>query len=135
LRAVLDPNVLIAGLLSVDGAPSLLLERWLAGAFELVASEKLLNELERVLDYPKLRRRIDAGDAAAFMSLLRDTAHLVSDPSEGTHRSADRDDDYLLALAEAASAILVSGDRHLLDLAGDLPIRTARAFLDSLSGA
>jgi predicted nucleic acid-binding protein len=36
--------------------------------------------------------------------------------------SADPDDDYLIALAHDQSAIVVSGDRHLLDLADRAPI-------------
>jgi len=47
-------------------------------------------------------------------------------------RFPDPGDDYLLALAESEHAILVSGDQHLLTLADDLPIQTARAFLEQL---
>ncbi len=41
-------------------------------------------------------------------------------------------DDYLLALAEAESALVISGDTHLLDLARRFPIQTPRVFLDAL---
>lgn len=47
--------------------------------------------------------------------------------------SDDAGDDYLLALAAAEDAVLVSGDEHLLVLASDLPIRAPAdffAFLD-----
>ncbi|MEZ5098670.1 MAG: putative toxin-antitoxin system toxin component, PIN family [Thermoleophilia bacterium] len=132
MRAVLDPNVLIAALLSRSGPPGQLLARWLAGAFELVVSELLLAELERALAYSKLRARVPPEEAAAFVSVLASAAVLVSDPAVFPLRSADPGDDYLLALAETARAVLVSGDRHLLELADDLPIRTARAFLETL---
>jgi hypothetical protein len=39
VRAVLDPNVLIAALLSPTGAPAQLVGRWLGGEFELVVSD------------------------------------------------------------------------------------------------
>jgi putative PIN family toxin of toxin-antitoxin system len=133
VRAVLDPNILIAAPLSPGGAPAQLVSRWLVGEFELVVSEALLGELERALASPKLRRRIPAGEAAEFVSLLRLGAGLAPDPATGSHRSADPGDDYLLALAESERAVLVSGDRHLLELAGGLPIETARAFLDRLA--
>jgi uncharacterized protein len=135
VRAVLDPNILIAALLSPGGAPAQIIGRWLGGEFELVVSETLLGELERALGYPKLRRRIPADDAAEFVSLLRHAATPVGDPEAGAHRSADSGDDYLLALAEHQRAVLVSGDRHLLALAEHLPIQSARAFLDRLPGA
>jgi predicted nucleic acid-binding protein len=38
-------------------------------------------------------------------------------------------DDYLLALASSESAVLVSGDDHLLSLAGELPIHPPAGFL------
>lgn len=132
MRAVLDPNILIAALLSRGGLPAQIVSRWLAGEFELVVSESLLAELERALAYPKLRARIAAADAGEFVALLRHSALLVFDPPAPPKRSADPGDDCLLALAEGAQAVLVTGDRHLLDLANELPIHTARAFLDTL---
>jgi putative PIN family toxin of toxin-antitoxin system len=133
VRAVLDPNVLIASLLSRKGAPARLASSWLAGAFELVVSESLLEELERARAYPKLRDQVEAGEADEFGALLRNTAVLASDPSAIASRSDDPDDDYLLALAEQERAILVSGDRHLLALADRFPVVTARAFLETIT--
>jgi putative PIN family toxin of toxin-antitoxin system len=132
VRAVLDPNILIAALLSRSGPPAQIVARWLAGEFELVVSESLLTELERALAYPRLRERISPEEADEFISVLAHTAILAPGPSTSARRSADPGDDYLLALAEAERAVLVSGDRHLLKLADQLPIQTARAFLATL---
>lgn len=65
--------------------------------------------------------------------MLRDGAELAPDPAKMSRRSADPGDDYLLALAESERAVLVSGDRHLLALANELPIRTPHEFADALS--
>jgi putative PIN family toxin of toxin-antitoxin system len=135
VRAVLDPNVLIAALLSSSGAPAQIVARWLAGEFELVASEALVAELERTLAYPKIRKSVAQHDAQAFVELLHQAARLAADPEAPVRRSADPGDDYLLALAEAERAILVSGDQHLLALAGELPVLNPRAFLDALAEA
>ena len=132
MRAVLDPNVLVAALLSRSGAPAQILSRWLAGAFELVVSETLLAELESALAYPKLHPHITPGEAAEFLSLLRNGAILAPDPPARTRRSTEPADDYLPALAESEHAVLVSGDQHLLARKDDLPIRPARAFLKAL---
>lgn len=132
MRAVLDPNVLIAALLSRTGAPAQLVSRWLGGEFELVVSEALIVELERALEYPKVRRRIAREEAEAFVALLRRGGRLGADPATPVRRSADPGDDYLLALAEAERAVLVSGDRHVLALADELPVHAPRAFLDAL---
>ena len=132
MRAVLDPNILIAALLSPSGAPAQVVTRWLAGEFELVVSQKLLAELERALAYPKLRTRVGESERAAFMSLVREGAIVGSDRPAAAYRSVDPGDDYLLSLAEGERALLVSGDRHVLALADELPIYTARGFLESL---
>lgn len=133
MRAVLDPNVLIAALLSRSGAPAQVVSRWLVGEFELVVSAALLAELERALAYPKLRNRVTAEEAEAFVELLRRGARMAANREAPGRRSADPGDDYLLALAEAERAVLVSGDQHLLALANELPIQGARTFLDALA--
>lgn len=132
MRAALDVNILIAALLSGRGAPAELIRRWLGGELELVVSPLLLDELERALTHPKLRRRISADEGNAFVALLRTAAIGAADPAPATRRSSDPEDDYLLALAEHERAFLVSGDRHLLLLAGELPILSARELLDEL---
>jgi putative PIN family toxin of toxin-antitoxin system len=133
VRVVLDPNILIAALLSPTGAPAQLVGRWFAGEFELVVSETLLVELERALAYPKLRRRVSTEEAAELAGLLRDGALHAPDPANPPRRSPDPGDDYLLALPESERAVLVSGDQHLLALADEFPILTARALLDQLA--
>jgi uncharacterized protein len=135
VRAVLDPNILIAALLSRGGTPAQLLSRWLAGEFELVVSETLVAELQRAPAYPKLGERISADEANGFVALLRRGARLAEDPAEPPSRSADPGDDYLLTLAEHERAVLVSGGGHLVALADECPDQTARAFLDTLATA
>jgi len=133
VRAVLDTNVLISAVLSPHGSPARLLLAWQAGAFELVVLPALLAELARALRYPKLARLIPPDDAEAFVAWIARSAALAPDPGDTpTIRSADPDDDYLLALATAERAVLVSGDDHLTVLADRLPIRSPAEFLASL---
>jgi putative PIN family toxin of toxin-antitoxin system len=133
LRAVLDPNVIVSALLSPRGTPARLLVAWSDGEFELLVSPALLMELERVIAYPKLRRRIASEDEAQVLLWLREEATLVHDPDRRPSITPeDPGDDYLVALAEGERAALVSGDRHLLALADRLPIFAPRAFLELL---
>ena len=133
VRAVLDANVLISAILSPRGSPARLLLAWQAGAVELVASPALLAELARALRYPKLARLIPPADADAFVAWIARSAILAADPQAAPAiRSADPNDDYLLALAMTERAVLVSGDGHLTVLADRLPIRTPAEFLASL---
>jgi predicted nucleic acid-binding protein len=50
-------------------------------------------------------------------------------------RSSDPGDDYLIALAAEQNAALVSGDRHLLDLKGRIPVYSPRDFLELVERA
>lgn len=133
MRAVLDANVLISAILSPRGAPAGLLLAWQAGAFDLVVSPLLLAEVRRALAYPKLERLVPPADADALVAWLGRAAELAVDPAGPPPiRSGDPGDDYLIALAAAERALLVSGDRHLTSLAPRVPARTPVEFLADL---
>lgn len=134
MRAVLDPNVIISGLLSPGANAANLLRAWERGEFELIVSTALLEELERALGYPKLRRHIPEEEAQRVLRWLTESATVAVDPAEPPPiLSVDSGDDYLIALAASRRAILVSGDRHLLDLADRIPILEPALFLKYLS--
>ncbi len=133
MRAVVDVNVLISGVLSAKGASAEILRAGRNGQFEIVISEMLLAELTRTLAYPKLRKRIPAEKAAAFVNWIRNHGSLAEDPaSPSPVGSRDPDDDYLLALAISRRAYLVTGDQDLLVLSNDLPILTPAQFISKL---
>jgi putative PIN family toxin of toxin-antitoxin system len=135
LRAILDVNVIVSGLLAPDGAPARVLAAWRDGAFELIVSPKLLAELRRALSYPKLRKRIEPRDASALLDWLDRLASRAEDTNRTPVCSADEGDDYLVALGASNDALLVSGDRHLLELADELPILAPAKFLELIESA
>jgi putative PIN family toxin of toxin-antitoxin system len=134
-RAVLDPNVLVSALISPDGPSAGLLVEHRAGAFELVVSPRLLDELGDVLGREKFRRYVAATEVEEYLALLRREALLFEDPKpSGEALCDDPDDEYLIALARTAQVnALVSGDSHLLELVDLIPVLTPREFLESLA--
>ena len=133
MRAVVDANVLISGVLSAKGSPAEVLRASRDGQFELIVSELLLAELKRTLAYPKLRQRIAPEKADAFVNWVRDHGTIAEDPAGPPPVSSrDPDDDYLLALASDRRAYLVTGDQDLLVLSNDLPILTPAQFAANL---
>jgi uncharacterized protein len=131
-RVVLDTSVLISALISPHGVPAELVRRWLAGWFELVVSERLLEEVERAAGRPRIRERLSSHELRDFLSVLRAQALLVEDSADvNAVVAADPADDYLFALARTAEALaIVSGDRHLTELRGVTPrVLTPRALL------
>jgi putative PIN family toxin of toxin-antitoxin system len=131
-RAVVDVNVLVSALLKPDGGPARLVRAWLAGAFELVASAQLIAELVGVVARPALARRLDQSAVDALVATIQAEAIVVDDPPVARIVPTDPKDDYLVAIArEAGGHVIVTGDRHLLDLERlEPPALTPTAFLD-----
>jgi uncharacterized protein len=122
-RAVLDPNVLVSALLNPTGAPGNLVMQAHRTGFELIVSPLLLEELEVVLLREKFRRYASVEEVADYLAFIRQHGTLVSDPEQPAPLSCpDPDDEYLLALAYAQKAVLVTGDSHLLEIASGAPI-------------
>lgn len=135
IRAVIDPGVLIAAVLSAEGAPAELLRLWLDGVFEIVVSEKLLSELRGVLARPKFRTYLSLSEAERYVSLLERWAERSADAAVVAPHTPDPKDDYLVELAiSAKAAFIVSGDRHLTNLPDSkVPVLTPRRAVDLLS--
>ena len=118
LNAVFDTNLLISGILW-KGIPFQLL-RWAEkGRLRVYTSLDILAEVYRVLHYPKFQQYIDNQQAspgelfAKIASLC--TVVQVDQIVKGV--CSDADDEKFLSCALAANvAVLVSGDKHLLDL-------------------
>ena len=76
---------------------------------------------------------IPPADADAFVAWLSRSALLARDATVPPPiHAADPDDDYLLALAAEQRAELVSGDAHLLALAGDYPVQGPADFIATI---
>lgn len=119
MRAVIDTNVLISGLLW-RGQPHVLLEQVRAGNLTMVSSPVLLAELADVIGRAKfdviLARSNTARDGA--LAEIRRFAQVFDPPPLPLPVCRDPDDDHVLALAVAIRAdFVVSGDDDLLSLA------------------
>jgi len=134
LQTVLDTNVLISGILW-RGVPFQVL-RWAEERhLRIYTSLEILAEVYRVFHYPKFQQYIDNQQAspgelfAKIASLC--TVVQVDQVVKGV--CSDADDEKFLSCALAANvAVLVSGDKHLLDLKKyrSIHILTAREFYE-----
>lgn len=114
VRAVLDTNVLISSFVFPGGKPEAVYRLALEGHLEIGTSRPLLAEFGRVLDQ-KFGWDPDRVEAAvAQMTRIA----VVVEPSEVVEViAADSADDRVLEAGRAFGAdVIVSGDRHLLDL-------------------
>ena len=111
IRAVIDTNVWVSGLLSSRGAPAQIVDLALAGRIIPVVAPAILDECEEVL----LRRELDLppGDVRAVLSYLRlPGEHVIHvDPGIPERVCSDPDDDVFLSVATAGNAdYLVTGN-------------------------
>jgi uncharacterized protein len=135
-RVVLDSGVLVSALITPAGVSGRLLDELCEGAVELIVSPLLLDELLGVLRRDKFRHYVDLDTVDEYVDRLQADATAAADPGDlpSRLRSTDPKDDYLIALAHSQSAILVSGDKHLLELGvGGAPILAPGDLLSAMS--
>jgi putative PIN family toxin of toxin-antitoxin system len=130
MRVVADTNILISAFL-FGGLPRAFLGLGLTGAFLLVTSGALLDELDEKLDG---KFAVPESKAHAFLSQLKSKAAVVNPSFVLDAVPDDPDDNRVLECAVAGDAkFIVSGDRHLLRLGshGGIAILTVRQFLET----
>jgi uncharacterized protein len=111
VRVVLDTNVLVSALLSPEGPPALIYAAWIEGRFSLLSSQEQIAEVKATLAKPKLRKYVRRAQIGKLVNELSFFAEIVTELPV-VERSPDRDDDYLLELAEGGGAdYLVTGDK------------------------
>lgn len=118
MRIVLDTNVVASGVLW-GGVPRQLLQAAREKRLQLFTSTPLLLELTDILGRAKFAYKLAAAQLSVDQLVERYTLLItVIHPAVIAPTILDDpDDDHVLACALAAKAeIIVSGDRHLLDL-------------------
>jgi len=138
IRTVVDTNLLVSYLVSHHPPMSELLDVYLTrNEWVPLTATPLLQELDRVLQYPRLQRYYTAEARVRFVALVAALSELVELPDAVPRICRDPADDWVIACAVVGRAdVMVSGDRHLLDLEqiADMPILSARQFWLLLQG-
>ena len=119
MRAVLDTNIVVSGLLIALGDPAAILSGWRERQFQLVTSPPLIRELAGVLSRPSLSRRLGRSPeaVAAFLADFSEAADMAY-PERRIGVLADEPDNRVLEAAVAGEADwIVTGDAGLLALA------------------
>ena len=119
MRVVLDVNVIVSAIISSGGSPGRVLEFWRQDKFDLVVSSAILEELERVIHYPKIQQkyRLSENYVKRILGLISSQSITVTPNQIITAIEKDPADNRYLECALAGNAAyIVTGDSHLLEL-------------------
>lgn len=114
MNVIIDTNVFISGIFW-SGAPYKILNAWKNRKIDLIVSQDILDEYDRVSkilskQYPKI-------DLSSFMELLAINSKLYIPYKLREKISRDPDDDKFIACALAANVkFIISGDQDLLSI-------------------
>lgn len=135
MRIVLDTNVFISGIF-FSGPPYTILEAWRDGSIQLAISPEIFQEYRQVAE--ELSEKYPGVNISDFLDLLLVKAEMIDASPLPSPVSADADDDKFIACAIVGSLqIIVSGDKHLLDISPyrEVIVLKPRQFVDEyLSG-
>ena len=130
MKAVIDTNVLVSGMIRPAGPPGRLVDLLRAGTLQPVVDDRILDEYADVLCRPTMQTWFAAADAEAIVAFLVHHA----DPTLATisvRGLPDPDDAPFLEVALSAGVPLVTGNkRHFTrSLCGGCTILTPAGFL------
>ena len=129
ISIVLDTNVLLSGIAYPNSIPGKIIAAWRNGGIEVVLSQYILLELQRVL--PKLNHRLgwSQQEIQDFIDSLAFLANLVEPLQTDEINLRDKADQPVLGTLLASKVnYLVTGDKDLLALANQYPILSPAEF-------
>lgn len=140
LKAVLDANLFISGLLTPQGPSAKILAEWRVGAFDLIVSIPILHEIQRVIFYPKIKKRLSwtNSEIIEFLHDLSQFSILVPGQTKvDVIKDDPTDNKYLACAFEGNANYIVTGDQYLLKVKEykGTKIMSPREFLDILKKA
>ena len=137
MQVVLDANVYVSALISDKGNPSRIINRWLAGEFDILVSPPIINEILRVTGYRRIQNKYARvrENRLEFVELISEQGFWIEPDRALSIVPADESDNRYFECAVAGGAqYIVSGDAHLLEIGEyrGIVIVTPAAFITLL---
>jgi len=130
VKLIVDTNVFVSGVF-FSGPPFEILDAWRRGKVSLMISPDILSEYQRIGDV--LGAQFPGVNLDPWIQLLVLKAKLADAAPLPESVCSDPDDDKFLACGIATGTkLIVSGDKHLLDVSGyqGITVLKPRAFVD-----
>jgi len=132
-RVVFDTNVLISAL-GWNAKPENCLKQVFQSSVEGCISSEMLDELQRVMEYPRFEFTDE--EKQSFLEVILASFHIVEPQVDIEVIEADPDDNMVVECAvESQADYIVSGDSHLTDVGEykDIEVLTPTEFLETTS--
>jgi putative PIN family toxin of toxin-antitoxin system len=119
MKVVLDANIFISALISNQGNPAKILEKWQNREIEVVISPAILAEIQRVTGYKRLHKKYQRirEEREGLLEDLRGFATLIEPQKKLSVVTSDESDNrYVECAVESGASYIVTGDPHLLNI-------------------
>lgn len=130
MKIVLDTNVFISAIF-FSGPPSQILKAWKESKLQIILSEEILEEYQRVGG--ELSTKYPSIDIEPIIEFLTIFGELVETKDISESICEDPDDNKFVECAIASqSKLIVSGDKHLLRISGyqNIEVLKPRDFIN-----
>lgn len=119
MRVVLDANIYISSLVSSQGNPATIINRWLSGEFDVLLSQPIIDEISRVTGYERLQkkyqkireRRLEFIELISKQSIWSESTETLA-----IVKADESDNRYLECAIAGGATYVVTGDEHLLSV-------------------
>jgi len=131
MKIVLDTNVFISGIF-FSGPPTIILQAWRDSKIKIILSEEILKEYQRVAE--ELSSKFSAVDIDRIIELLTIYGEVFETKDISVSVCEDPDDNKFIECAIASnSKLIVSGDKHLLNINGyqGISVLKPKDFIDN----
>lgn len=133
MRLVLDTNVLVSGMLTVDNPPGRIVDLLRAGKIQLQVDERIISEYEGVLSRPKFHRFFSVFEKDLIMDFIRADSewHVCTKIVDGLPDSKDA---CFLEVAYEARVALVTGNGrdYPEEFRSGVEVLSPRDFVDKI---
>ena len=131
MKIVLDTNVFISGIF-FSGPPSQILQSWRQSKTKIVLTEQILAEYQRI--GAELSAKYPSVNIEPIIELFTIFGEFVETRGISETICEDPDDNKFIECAIASqSKLIVSGDKHLLNISGykEIEVLKPRKFVDN----
>lgn len=131
MRAVIDTNIFLAGLLNMDGGAAKIIRAFQNGEFELIVTREVFDEYVRVIHL--FDNEVPAHKSEELLELVFAKADKVP-PAAALRLCSDADDEKFLSAAVGGHAdfIVTKNKKHFPKDAASVKIVNVREFLGAV---